>query len=1440
MKKLTFLLILLASITLQAQKRDPQFDKMNFEPGQLIVKLKDNVDAGIIYSSNKNNLNQGFRVSSNIVVKDVPTLLGLKAKVKNLNVLFSKETVEKSLLLKEQKLNTIRSLKNSTNQSMKVPTPLNLMGVDEKDVKSLKNILQVEFDDKSINIHEQIELLKANADVEYVEPNYLYSVNDFEFASDPIYPNDLQKSASADSSGIGLVPNDPLYSEQYGIPTTKIDQVWKKYTTGDGKQVVAILDTGVDYEHPDLAANIWTNTAELNGIIGYDDDGNGFVDDIRGWDFINYDNSPKDDNMHGTHVAGIVGAVGNNGIGIAGAVWNVKLMPIKVFQSNGTGNATTIAAGINYATQNGATVQNMSFGSYAESMTLKTALENAYSSSVLVAAAGNDKICIGPGKCPDNTPSAPLFPGAYTFVLGVEDSYGNYDNYDQDGPTFSGYSNLLNYELQAPGNGIMSTVPNGGYRKLTGTSMATPMVAGAVALYLEEKPKDSKELLFGNYINTSNSSVDALAAIEIKPTPILKVIGAKISDKVGSQNGNGYFEPGETLEIFPKIKNYWGPTDSVYVGIEFWEFEDTSKAQILEKEIYIGSISAYADLQILSKTLKLKLDENIANNVNIQFKLCVWSGINKEYLASNKIIVNVKNAIILTDYISEDFTLQNDKEYIMEKNLIISNGAKLTIEPGAKINLGNGCMIIVDSNSSLEANGTAENPITITCSNGFWKGIQIESNINNPIDRNKTVDELLVLDNLQRVKFNYTQFYNMGTYEQNYQFYFGGPAIYQNCLIKDCYFGWNFFAYGCVFDRCTFDEFTYVTKMINNDLNGKNFAVSKSNFTNFNYKGDTRNISVGYDGLFHVNQANLEEYWQGPFNRTNFFDIETNPVNLGATKNGTGIYPFFSQIWFGTDNLKTLDKLFYSFSNSDIYYGKIDFTTRKIGIFEDSHGVVWKVLVDGKDAQDEYDQMDPIGVGDHQFDVYFNRQMDTTMIPQISYGVREPYNQKIISEKGVWSEDGKIYKVKHKVNIGAADGINRIRVQNARDTDYFEIPVEATRFNMIVQSAGSASSGFYSTPGLGEIALEWEKPSEDALTDILGYNMYRYESITDSTFTEPVKINSSLITDTIYKDYNVVRNKNYFYKYKILRTSFDETDYSKTVTGQLLTAKLGDSNGDFSVNVMDIVNTVNYIIGNNPTPFVDYATDVNNDSRINVLDVVGIVSMILNPSTSSTRVNGDPINYVSNTPVGESKFYWLDGSLYVQNQKPILGLQLAFDKSIEYTVSDELNNFELLNFQLDNSKVLMAYSFINNELPAGTHRILTIKPDSKTSDIISGAVATTNGESLKVVFGNQTATDINAPIQHNQLSIINLSPNPSRGNVKLNYYLPEMMDKVNAIVYDLSGKVVWHSDNLKNVEGFTETQLNMESLSSGVYVFLLNATRSNEVKFYQTAKIVIE
>ena len=349
-----------------------QQDLNNFEPGELIVKLKDNVEAEISYSQN------GKATSS----FNVGALLGIENKVASSKVMFHQKAIEASIA-NSKKMKAVYAAKAAQN-------PNN--GYTPKEPLTMKNIFVLKTNNTQENILQLIQQIKDNPNVEYAEPNYIYSIDNFE-VGDIITAEEVSKMSTTNSM---IEVNDPLYSSQSNITATNIDDVWDQYTTGDGSQVIAILDTGGDYTHPDLEANTWINELELNGVEGYDDDGNGYVDDIRGWDFINIDNAPLDDNMHGTHVAGIAGAVGNNGIGIAGAAWDVKLMHIKVFQSTGQGNSVTISDGIEYAYTNGATVINMSFASLYETLTMRLALENAYATSILVAASGNSGSYIGP------------------------------------------------------------------------------------------------------------------------------------------------------------------------------------------------------------------------------------------------------------------------------------------------------------------------------------------------------------------------------------------------------------------------------------------------------------------------------------------------------------------------------------------------------------------------------------------------------------------------------------------------------------------------------------------------------------------------------------------------------------------------------------------------------------------------------------------------------------------------------------------------------------------------------------------------------------------------------------------------------------------------------------------------------------------------------------
>jgi len=1443
--RLLLLLLSFSSFVIAQTPAVVQQDLMNFEPGELIVKLKDDVDAGVYYEANG-------KAMSNF---NIGELLGIEEKVASSKVMFHQNSIESSIQ-NQKRLAAQYAAQAAAN-------PNN--GYQPEPPKSMKNVFVITTTNEQENIPMLVEELKNNPNVDYAEPNYIYGIDDFEIG-EIITAEQASKMTSSNSSST-IEVDDPLYSSQSNITATNIDDVWNQYTTGDGSQVIAILDTGVDYTHPDLEANIWINEAELNGVEGYDDDGNGYVDDIRGWDFINIDNAPLDDNMHGTHVAGIAGAVGNNGIGIAGAAWDVKLMPIKVFQSTGVGALSTIAEGVEYASTNGATIINMSFGSYAESLTLKLALENAYATAILVAAAGNDSIPIGPCLI-----CAPMYPGAYSFILGVEDRprppFG-YTNFDQDGPIQTLYAfSLLNYELAAPGTGIMSTIPGGGYATLTGTSMATPLVAGALALYNQVKPDDSKELIFGNLINTSpNPSsatpgfVDILSAMGTEPIPELAILSSVQRDTISGQNGNDFWEPGETIEILPIVKNYWGPTEDVRVGIEFAEFEDTSKATIIQNEIHIGSISAYASLQDLYETLKITISESLNHGVDIKFNLFVWSGPNQDYISDPyELILTNTNAIIYTDYVSEDLILTPDREWVFQNSMLVSDGASIIIEAGTIVKMGSNSVIQLCETCSLISNGTSENPVLIK-SDGVgnnWKGVRVEGypdiramstdwpsqfgrvRVNTAPDEfgsytssfYDSFDEVMNLEIVKRVEFNHTIFEDIS----------GGTLInggvYKNSVFRFSNSN-NLSTSSVVMDKCVFDEIILQSsnqsifsedRGLYRDINVTNILLN-SDMSIFNPSGIFNPQSGGdydsdfgapmYSGRFGISLV-------GAANNT------TNPeyVNIlgHATDDQLGIDSINGEIWLGSANIDLVREKFFDFSTQpEFFIGQIDYSTLKLLPSQEAHAIVWKVVVNGFDAQDEYALLDPLGVGTHEFKVYFNREMDTSVDPQVSYGVTIPYNQKIISEQGTWSGDGKIYTVNHEINIGAADGINRIRVQDAQDLDYFKIPVEDSRFNFLLQSAGSASTGFFAAGGLGKIDLEWVAPSADELDDVLGYNMYRYQIDEDGNESDPEKLNETLIiedtdestTGVYFTDYDVVEGQTYFYKYKILRTSFEETDYSNTVSSAPLTSTLGDSNGDFDVNVLDLVHDVDYILGNNPEPFIFVAGDVNADNTINVLDIVGTVDIILNGDGGDVGGNSMDINFYPSEPIGYADFSWEGNDLYVESMHSIGGLQLAFDADFEY-VLHELPGVERLDYTQDESKVLMLYSFNNTAIASTRTKLLTRLDSTKEIDIDLAVAGTTTGAKLTPRFKGGELDGIDSPFQSNGLEFLKLFPNPSNGAITLEYYLPKNMDGAVAKVYDMVGRLVW-IQAIEREEGMQQTDLNLNSLQKGNYVVIISA-----------------
>src|SRR5262245_58691780 len=301
--------------------------------------------------------------------------------------------------------------------------------------------------------------LRGNPLVAYAEPDYVLHT--------AVLPSDSQFSSLWGMNNTG---------QTGGTLDADIDapEAWD-LTTGSSSTIVAVIDTGVDYRHPDLAANMWVNASEIAGDR-IDNDGNGFIDDVHGYDFINNDGDPLDDQGHGTHVAGTIGAVGNNGVGVAGVNWNVRIMALKFLGADGSGSTSDAIRALNYAVQMGARISNNSYGDAEFSNAFRDAINAArLADHVFVAAAGNNG---------SNNDASPFYPSSYDLANII--SVAAIDHNDRPA-SFTNYG-ATTVDLAAPGVDIVSTTPNNTYSSFSGTSMASPHVAGVVGLVRGHHP----------------------------------------------------------------------------------------------------------------------------------------------------------------------------------------------------------------------------------------------------------------------------------------------------------------------------------------------------------------------------------------------------------------------------------------------------------------------------------------------------------------------------------------------------------------------------------------------------------------------------------------------------------------------------------------------------------------------------------------------------------------------------------------------------------------------------------------------------------------------------------------------------------------------------------------------------------------------------------------
>lgn len=1269
-------------------KVDARFSAYNYRDGELIVKFKDQSAAQI-----KAPRRTKFRTS------------GVNSIDATLHALGVSEVEELMPLSGHQPVKRLARSVNGQTVTAPAMNRVYLMRYNKAKVR---------------NVEEAVAKLSKLKDVEYAEPNRIvYALGGAEAmaAQSKALDEAQQQTAGGENSAVSF--NDPLFGNQWGLQSMQIPLLWQEPFITNKRPVIAILDTGVDIDHPDLKANIWTNAKEAEGAEEYDDDGNGFNDDVHGWDFVNQTGRIGDWNGHGTHCAGIAAAVGGNGIGIVGANPDALIMPVTVMQSDGTGDVATIIKGIDYAVANGADIISMSFGSYGESRAEEQALGRAYQKAVLVAAAGNDGKCLNHKHLEKGqTAPKPMYPASYTFVLGVQamNSEGNitgWSNYDDNGPTYTewGEDKLYNYELLAPGANIESTYPGGNYKSLNGTSMATPMVAGALSRLIQSKEYTNKEYLFGDLINACSETggLDIYKAFSIKDEdriPELSFVTYEMDDSTNVGDGDGRPDAGEVIDFYPIVRNSWGKAKNIKLSIELGENEDPQIVELIKKEADFGAeLSAYGKGKS-DEPLRIKINDKCADNRRIRLVLKgTCDGMQGEF--NQEITLTVENGVEIGGVIKKDMTLYPNVHYIVTKNLAIPEGVTLTIKPGTKLEFKG---TYFTNKGTINAAGKPDSLIVL-------EGIGDLSNN----------DAVINLSG-----FSYTELKKSELFECN--------GSYNNVIIIN----------NNVFRFCSSlyeTDNSYCCNIYNNKIvdSGLGF-YEKCNFIN-NQQQD------GYSGC----AAHLDK-----FKSSNIWNTEC----IGIRRESIIFTPDFPN-YFGSSKEATVRKSILDINN-DYYTTEYDLSNMLTRPNAEAHGVVWKVVVNGYDAQDEFDMLPPLGVGKHKFEVYFNRPMRTSVTPMVAMGVRPPYTQIPIAEEGTWSADSTVYTTYLTITgKTGADGLNRIYVEGAKDDEGFDIPIENTRFNVNVQAAGSLSTGFMGEAGLGKVTLSWNDV-QNSFDDFLGYNLYRYTDKGDT-----IKVNKQLLdNETLeYVDYDVVPGTTYCYQYKVITTDLKETDPSNVVAVTPMTSTLGDANGSGKVDVADVITTVNYASGQEPKPFIFEAADVNTDLQIDILDVVGIIRTILNPNADASSLAMATATYTVE-----------NGIVYVDSPVDLAGvqIQIATEKGSQIKATDEMEGFEQASSWLsDNDFLFLAYSMSGKTLTAGKHAILNIG-NAKIMDI---RLSDSAGKNVEAKAGQETSvTRLGA-------DVMNVSGIYTLTGVKLSGRSSDLK-KLPAGVYIVDGKKV--------------------------------------------------
>ncbi len=987
---------------------------------------------------------------------------------------------------------------------------------------------------------ETVNALRASAAFDAVDYDYVMGAD--------------AEASAADVSG------NPDFEKSKHFGPHGIQQGWTHLNDHDrhpgGSQdiIVAVIDTGVDYNHVDLRNNIWLNPAEIpdNGI---DDDGNGYVDDVYGWNCVGDNNDPMDDNGHGTHVAGIIAAE-NNKIGGVGVAYNCKVMVLKAGNSSGYFNNSDIAEAVQYAYMNGASVINMSFGGSNISIAVEDALENAYNSCVLVAAAGNDGLC-NDLSCSACVMKGIAYPAALPYVIGVM-------SVNTDGSAVSGFSNYdhspydsVEYEVYAIGEAIPSTWPGNKYATLQGTSMAAPSVSGIAALlrsYYSDREAYSTKFIQSQIVNTgtlnpyntviektdsAHSIANVYEALTQLPKPAVSLYDYRIDDSTAinaANNGNGVIDAGETVRLYISLHNRGGVATNVNVSIDTMRNNDPALTDpyftFVNPEITLSDIGTYSVRESGDKYFEIEVSADCPNDylVNFNIRYTYENGLDEEdttaYAGEGVAQFNVSRGFHLPAIITEDTVYTADRLYIVGDDVVIPAGVTVTFEEGCEIQFYAdkeyynspafkvyGTLNLLGAKDAAVIVRPSDAHATFAC---FIESKGESAKIT--IDHAHTTNMMV---NGQQVFISNSQLLNSG---QDYGLMLQNIYMYYNGLL-DSYLGNRMTADCTLMENCYLEiNSTYCnwscTKMVSCMIRFASTSCTALSCTEF---------------------------------ENNIFYSEYRPSGLSA---GSGVYLTSvknSRFYCAEDGVSSLANIAFMDGSqvSDNVFSEMyqTYATQALRGYMDSLGnvtfdihstladpaLLYPYVMNVELFNQDGTPITTVGTEEITVRVTFNRPMDKTADTGVYFGTREPYADYKI--EGAFISDT-VWEGKYTLKAQIENGQSYIRVMNAcaAEDPTMEVYGEYMLHEFTIDTTAAMSMNLRAEPLPEGIKLDWNQDDYDTL---MGYNIYRSED-KDGNF---VKINPAILlsTDESFIDTNAEPGKTYWYTFTVVLSDFTES-----------------------------------------------------------------------------------------------------------------------------------------------------------------------------------------------------------------------------------------------------------------------------------------------------------